>query len=204
MDEASAAAALDAMFRAMGIDPTQIPPDRRHAMAEETGRVFYAMANAMRRLLDSRRMVKRELGVAGTQIEFGANPLKFSPTPEAAVEGLLRPLSSGYLSGEAAVDDAVDAMQGHQLALVGAIRSAIRVALEAFDPDEIERKIGKRGLSQVVPSLRRAELWERFREDYARFAAQADDDIRVVIGRELDKLYASSSGSPTARREDKG
>lgn len=193
--------ALDALFEGLGLDVSELSPRARAAMAAELGRSFRALADGMRRLLEGRRTVKRELGVAGTQVELGANPLKFAPDAQAAVDGLLRPLTSGYLSGPEAVEDAVASMQAHQLALVGAIRSAIRISLEAFDPAELERKLARRGLSHMVPALRKAELWERFTEDYQRFARQADDDIRMVIGRELDRLYA---GDAAQARRDSG
>jgi FHA domain-containing protein len=157
------------------------------------------MTETLRRLLDGRRSVMREFGIAGTQVEFGANPLKFAPTTEAAVEGLIRPIASGFITGEEAIADALSSMQSHQLALVGAIRSAVRAALDAFDPAELERKLESRGLSQAVPALRRAELWKRFCEEYARFAEQANDDILMVIGRELGTLYAASRNQPADR-----
>lgn len=191
--------AMRALFEAVGLDYDDIPPEERVETAALMGRLVVAMADTLRRLLDGRRMVKRELGIAGTQVEFGANPLKFAPTTEAAVEGLIRPLASGYITGEDAVSDALGSMQSHQLALVGAIRSAVKVALDAFNPTELERKLETRGLSHVVPALRRAELWDRFREHYARFAEQTDDDIRAVIGRELDRLYAASQDQVAGR-----
>lgn len=179
-----------ALFAALGIDVSRLTPAEQAALAAETARSFLALAAGMRRLLDGRRTVKRELGIAGTEIAMGANPLKVLPDPRAAAEALLRPPSPGFLSGEAAVEDAVGAMLHHQMALVGGIRSAMRIALAAFDPEEIERRLAARGLSQVVPALRRAELWERFCDTYAQFAEQADDDIRKVIGSELEKLYS--------------
>lgn len=194
---AADSAALDAMFRALGLDPDAMTPERRAATAETVGATYAAMADALRQLLMARDNVKRELGIARTAVQFGSNPLKFTWTREAAVEALLAPMSEGYLAGEAAIDDALSSMQAHQLALVGAIRAAVRTALDAFDPEALEQRIEKGGLSQVVPALRRAELWERFREDYARFADQADQDIRMVIGRELDRLYANeNAGAP--------
>ncbi|SEA47166.1 type VI secretion system-associated FHA domain protein TagH [Rubrimonas cliftonensis] len=198
-DALEAEAALAALFDAMGLDIDEVPRGRRVARAREAGAVLVAMADALRQLLDSRRTVKRELGVAGTEIEFGANPLKFAPDAQAAADGLLRPLTSGYLSGEAAVADALKSLVSHQMALVGGIKTAMRVALESFDPETLEQTLERRGLSQVVPALRKAELWDRFVEDYARVADQADDDIRALIGRELNKLYApggQSGGQP--------
>lgn len=194
-DALEAEAALAALFDAMGLDIDEVPRGKRVARAREAGAVLVAMADALRQLLDSRRTVKRELGVAGTEIEFGANPLKFAPDAQAAADGLLRPLTSGYLSGEAAVADALRSLVSHQMALVGGIKTAMRVALESFDPETLEKTLERRGLSQVVPALRKAELWDRFVEDYARVADQADDDIRALIGRELNKLYAPGGQS---------
>lgn len=179
-----------ALFEAMGIDTARMTAEEQAALAAEVGRTCRALAQGMRRLLDGRRAVKRELGIAGTEIAVGANPLKVLPDPQAAAEALVRPPLPGFLSGEAAVEDAVASMLHHQMALVGGIRSAMRIALATFDPAEIEQRLAARGLSQVVPALRRAELWERFCETYAQFAEQADDDIRKVIGSELEKLYS--------------
>jgi len=197
-----AEAALRAFYEAAGLSLDDIPPERRLEAAAEAGRTFQRMADALRRLLESRAEAKRELGVAGTQIEFGANPLKVSPTPVAAVQGLLRPFGQGYLSGEAAVDDALGSMQQHQAAMITAIRAAIRIALASFDPDELERKLQARGLASISGMARRAALWEAFREDYGRFAAQADDDIRMVFGRELDRLYRTPGGRGGSGPED--
>jgi type VI secretion system FHA domain protein len=192
----SADPALDAMLRKLGFAPETMTEERRRAVVEAVGTTYAAMADALRQLLIGRDTVKRELGLARTEVQFGANPLKFSLTRQAAIDALLDPKLEGYLTGEDAVEDALEAMQLHQMALVGAIRAATRIALDAFDPDAIEAKLEKGGLSQVVPALRRAELWEKFRQDYKRFVDQADDDIRMVIGRELDKLYAQEANRP--------
>jgi type VI secretion system FHA domain protein len=199
-------AVLDALFTALGFDPADLSPDRRRSIAQGIGATYPAMAEALRQLLIGRDTVKRELGIARTAVQFGSNPLKFTLTQQAAIEALLDPKLDGYLTGEDAVVDALESMQAHQLALVGAIRAAVRTALDAFDPDALEAKIEKGGLSQVVPALRRAELWERFRDEYARFADQADQDIRMVIGRELDKLYAQEAAAAPApgRRSSPG
>ena len=83
-------------------------------------------------------------------------------------------------------------MQSHQMALVGGIRTAIRLSLEAFDPDDLEKRFKKRGLAAALPPMRKAELWERFVENYRTVADQVDSDIRMVIGKELDRLYTSN------------
>jgi len=184
---------LAALFASLGIAIEDIPLEERHEMAAEIGRSFRALADGMRELLASRRDVKIALGLGATQIETGSNPLKFCRDANDAVNALLRPSASGFLSGTTAVSDAVTALQQHQVALVGGVKASMKTALAAFDPNEIEGKLTKRGFSQIVPMKRKAELWEQFVENYRDFAAEADEDIRRVIGKQLEQLYADEA-----------
>jgi len=183
--------ALSMLFAALGVDASAMSAKDRAEKAEEIGRTFRAMADAMRVMLATRREVKRALGVGGTVAQMGHNPLKFVQDGPAAVDGLLRPLANGFLHGEAAVEDGLASIQAHQDALAEGILLAIRIALEAFDPDDLEARFEKRGLAAAVPAMRKAELWDRFVENYREVAEQADTDIRKLIGNELDRLYNS-------------
>jgi type VI secretion system FHA domain protein len=184
---------LAALFATLGIALEDVPPEQRHEMAAEIGRSFRALADGMRELLASRRDVKIALGLGATQIETGSNPLKFSRDANDAVNALLRPSATGFLTGSTAVSDAVTALQQHQVALVGGVKASMKTALAAFDPDQIEKKLTKRGVSQIIPMKRKAELWEQFVENYKDFASEADEDIRRVIGKQLEQLYADEA-----------
>ena len=184
---------LAALFATLGIALEEVPPEKRHEMAAEIGRSFRALADGMRELLASRRDVKIALGLGATQIETGSNPLKFSRDANDAVNALLRPSATGFLTGSTAVSDAVTALQQHQVALVGGVKASMKTALATFDPDEIEKKLTKRGVSQIIPMKRKAELWEKFVENYKDFASEADEDIRRVIGKQLEQLYADEA-----------
>ena len=184
---------LAALFASLGIAIEDVPPEDRHEMAAEIGRSFRALADGMRELLASRRDVKIALGLGATQIETGSNPLKFCRDANDAVNALLRPSASGFLTGSTAVSDAVTALQQHQVALVGGVKASMKTALSAFDPNELEAKLTKKGFSQIVPMKRKAELWEQFVENYKDFAAEADEDIRRVIGKQLEQLYADEA-----------
>lgn len=185
--------ALAVLFAALGIQLEEIPRENQQAVAAEIGRSFRALANGMRELLESRRDVKIALGLGATQIETGANPLKFVRDATGAVDAILRPSASGYLSGVAAVEDSVKALQKHQVALVGGVKVSMQTALSAFNPRSLEEKLSKKGLSQIIPMKRKAELWERFVENYAEFAEEADDNIKRLISKDLEKLYADEA-----------
>lgn len=182
---------LLALFNGLGADVSALSAKDKAEKAAEVGRTFRALAEAMRVMLATRREVKRALGVGGTVAQVGHNPLKFVQDGPAAVDGLLRPLATGFLHGETAVEDGLASMQAHQDALAEGILLAIRIALEAFDPDDLEARFEKRGLAAAVPAMRKAELWDRFVENYREVAEQADTDIRKLIGNELDRLYNS-------------
>lgn len=184
---------IAALFASLGIAIDEVPPEKRHEMAVEIGRSFRALADGMRELLSSRRDVKIALGLGATQIETGSNPLKFARDANDAVNVLIKPTSTGFLTGSTAVHDAVTALQQHQVALVGGVKASMKTALATFDPAELERKMAKKGLSQIIPMKRKAELWEQFVENYKDFAAEADEDIRRVIGKQLEQLYADEA-----------
>ncbi|MEL6479657.1 MAG: type VI secretion system-associated FHA domain protein TagH, partial [Pseudomonadota bacterium] len=186
--------ALRAQFRQLGVDIDQLSPEAQQELAVEIARVFAAMADALHLMLKTRAETKRSLGITATEVEIGANPLKSVCNREAAVESLLRPLASGYLHGEVAVEDALQTMRHHQHALVTGIRAALQTSVKAFDPILMESKLEKSSMSRLVPAMRKAALWESFEENYAQFAEQARENFRMVIGRELDKLYERERG----------
>lgn len=195
-------AALEAFLAELGESLAGIPEDQRREFVVDIARTFAAMAEAMRQMLDTRAEVKRALGVVATEVELGANPLKTVRDRRAAVDGLLRPLTSGYLSGEAAVDDALRSMQAHQYALVGGIKAAVKTVLEQFDPAALEEKLQTGTLGSLMPSVRKAALWEAFSKDYREFCEQAEENFRVVIGRELDKLYQTERARLAGQRTE--
>lgn len=195
-------AAIEALFRELGLD-ADMPADDRIALCGEIGRTYAAMADAMRQMLETRAEMKRALGVVATEIEIGANPLKIARDRDGAVQGLARPLASGYLSGEAAVEDSLHSMQAHQYALVSGIKAALQKTLDTFDPKALEEKLTQRGMSAWLASRRKAALWDRFVDNYEMFSDQAADNFRVLIGRELDNLYAARRPSSDRPRRER-
>lgn len=185
---AASTEALDALLTQLGI-ATDISEAEKIALMAEIGRSYAAMADAMRKMLATRAEVKRALGIVATEIEIGANPLKTARDKTAAIDGLIRPLSSGFLSGEAAVEDSLHSMQAHQYAMVSGIKAALQKTLDAFNPDALEEKMTKRGLASWLPGQRKAALWDSFVTNYEMFSEQAAENFRMLIGRELDNLY---------------
>ena len=198
---AQAETALQALFAELGV-PLDGDPQTNAELCAEIGRTYVAMADAMRRMLETRAEVKRALGIVATEVELGANPLKTARDSTAAVDGLIRPLSSGFLSGEAAVEDTLESMQAHQYALVSGIKAALNKTLAEFDPETLEKRLTKRGMSSWLPGQRKAALWDAFTQNYDRFSEQAHENFRMLVGRELDSLYHRHRHGPGTGRRD--
>lgn len=190
-DEAADAAALDALFVEIGVDPAKLSAEERRALSAEVGIVFVAMAEALRQLLATRDETKRALGIAGTELEIGANPLKVAVDPQDAARSVLVPLSSGFLHGERAVDDALAKMQTHNATVLEGVRLAIRRVMALLSPEEIEARGPAGWLERTVPAARKAALWDRYEETHKAASERHETDIRGLIGRDLDALYKS-------------
>lgn len=193
--------ALDMLLAQLGV-PMPVSDEEKIALVSEIGRTFTSMADAMRQMLATRAEVKRALGIVATEIEIGANPLKTARDKTAAIDGLIRPLSSGFLSGEAAVEDSLHSMQAHQYAMVSGIKAALQKTLDAFNPDTLEEKMTRRGLASWLPGQRKAALWDSFVTNYDMFSEQAAENFRMLIGRELDNLYQTRREQISGRTDD--
>lgn len=156
-------------------------------------------------LLVARAALKREMRAEMTMIVAKENnPLKFSPSVEVALQHLLGPPSPGFMAPAPAVRDAFDDLRAHQLGVMAGMKAAFDGVLQRFDPEHLEAKLTKRSaISSLIPSTRKARLWELFQELFSQISTEARDDFDELFGRaflrayeeQLDRLH----GEPGAR-----
>lgn len=179
--------ALNILATAMGIDVQMLRGDDPEAALREIGESYRAMADSLRTLLGARRDMKIALGIQATVVERDTNPLKSAGSASDAVACL-----TGERGATDIVNDAHRDLQAHQASIVGAVRAALSVSLEAFDPKTLREKMEERSLLNRMPGMRKAALWDAFENNYRQFKDDANDDIRRVLKSELDKLYNAS------------
>jgi type VI secretion system FHA domain protein len=143
-------------------------------------------------LLAARAALKREMRADVTMI--GAqknNPLKFSPSAEAALQHLLGPQVPGFMAPAPAMRDAFDDLRAHQLGVMAGMRAALEGVLGLFDPARLESQLAQRGggLSSLLPSGRKARLWELFQQLFAQLQREAQDDFDELFGKAFLRAY---------------
>jgi FHA domain-containing protein len=118
------------------------------------------------------------------------NPLKFSPSAEAALVHLLAPPVPGFTSPLRAMKEAYDDLRAHQLGFLAGMRAALDEVLARFEPDGLEGRLSEPGLlASLLPMNRKAKLWELFVEHYGNVAADAREDFHAAFGKAFLRAY---------------
>lgn len=185
-------------LRAAFADGLGLPFDRVRpldaAQMRLVGQLLREATQGAVELLIARAALKHEIRTQVTMI--GAkenNPLKFSPSAEAALQQLLGEPASGFMAPAAAMRDAFDDLRAHQLGVVAGMRAALEGVLQRFNPAQLEARIAARRstLSNLVPAMRKAQLWELFTELFAQLSAEAVDDFHELFGKAFREAYES-------------
>lgn len=161
------------------------------ALMQEMGAMVYqAIAGAMA-LIAARQITKREIGAELTMIVATRNnPLKFLPTPEAALMQILGPKMPGFMGPTDAMGNAFEDLRAHEVGVIAGTRAAFAEVLRRFDPKLLDERLGKGGaLQSLFPSLRHAKLWELFEQRYGELYRDAQDDFDSLYGLAFTKAY---------------
>ena len=142
-------------------------------------------------LLLARTLTKREVRAELTMIAPRENnPLKFSPTVEAALAHLLAPQGRGFMTPLQAMKDAHDDLRAHQFGFMAGMRAALAGVLDRFDPEELERRLTQKTvIDTLLPINRKAKLWDLFAERYKEISHEAEEDFHALFGKEFLRAY---------------
>ena len=142
-------------------------------------------------LLLARTALKREMRAQVTMIVARENnPLKFSPSVEMALQHLLSPTTPGFMPAASAVRDAFNDLRAHQLGVMAGMKAALDGVLQRFDPQQLEAQLSSRStLSNLIPSSRKAKLWELFQQLFGQLSSEAQDDFDELFGKAFLRAY---------------
>jgi type VI secretion system FHA domain protein len=184
----------DALWRGfqdgVGVD-LPLPNGPSPELFSAVGAMLRIAVNGIHRLIAMRAAAKTELHADLTMIQVrGNNPLKFAPETAVALKMLLQPPMQGFMSGPAALRDAVIDLQSHQIGVMAGMRAALGAVLERFDPVQLESQLSSRSfIDAMMPSHRRAKLWELYVEHARALKDEAQDDFNRLFGEAFLEAY---------------
>ena len=197
---------LAAFLEGTSMPGLKIPGGLTPELMKLLGTLMHESIRGTLDLLLARALTKREVRAQATVIVARENnPLKFSPTVEAAFTNLLASGGQGFMDPADAMRDAYNDLRSHQFGFMAGMRAALEGVLSRFDPAQLEGRLtGKSMLGSLVPSTRRARLWELYEQLYRDISKEAQDDFQTLFGKEflrayeaqIDKLEAEDAAKP--------
>ncbi|MBY6003055.1 type VI secretion system-associated FHA domain protein TagH [Salipiger bermudensis] len=183
-------AALRAFLEGAGAPHLAIPEAETPETMARLGRVFAAMTAGMREILMTRAAIKSEMRMDRTMINNGGNnPLKFSISPEQAVEAMIRPTVRGYLDAEVATHEALGDIRAHEVAMMAGMEAALKALLARLGPDQLASRIEQGSSLGGLLGGKKARYWEAYEKMYAQIARETEDDFQSTFGREFARAY---------------
>ncbi|MBD8891286.1 type VI secretion system-associated FHA domain protein TagH [Roseibium litorale] len=183
-------AAARAFLAGAGAGHLAIPAEELEETMARMGRVFAALVAGMREILLTRAAIKSEMRMNRTMISSGGNnPLKFSISPEQAVEAMIRPSVRGYLDAETAAAQALADIRAHEIAMMSGMEAALRDLLMRLDPNQLSLRIESSSSLGGLLGGKKARYWEAYEKMYAQIARETEDDFQAAFGREFARAY---------------
>jgi type VI secretion system protein ImpI len=180
-----------AFLRGMGVEEADFPGRDAIAEMEKFGREYRLMLDGLMQLLRKRAEEKGSARVAQTMVGASeVNPLKFLPTVEDVIATTIAERSPGFLSGEAAIGDAVKDLAQHHVRAWRGVQAALRRMIDRFDPAAIEEELkSNSAIGNMLAGGRNAKLWELYQKRHRDIAQSAESSFLGEIGADFRNAY---------------
>ena len=188
----AAGSGLDALATGLRFVPALPPGTPQEEVIELAGALLRELVGGTMELLRARASIKQEARLEMTTLRaVENNPLKFSVTPEEALQRLLSPeAGTGYLAPREAVVEAMRDLRAHELATLAGLEAAIRGMFARFDPQRLEQDFSDRSLlASILPAHRKAKCWDLFAQQFRQIGEEAREDFNALFGREFARAY---------------
>lgn len=182
--------AIESFLRGLGAEDLKLDAEDHHNTLARMGRVMRTLVTGLREILMTRASIKSEFRIEQTMISSGGNnPLKFSITPEQAVEAMVRPATKGYLSPETAAEQALNDIKAHEVAMLTGMEAALKGVLKRLDPKTLETQIENKGGLGGLLKGKKARYWDVYEQLYTEISDQAENDFHDLFSREFSRAY---------------
>lgn len=170
------------------VGPSSVGAQVPSALSPELAQMFHIIADGLMDVLRTRAEIKINFRLPVTIVQRSENnPLKFAATAEEAMQKILMPPNSAFLSGPSAFEDAFDDIRCHQMAMLAGMRAGFDAVLVHFSPDRLERDAD--GAGRRTSFTGKGRYWERYREQFESLMKDPDECFRRLFGDEFARAY---------------
>jgi predicted component of type VI protein secretion system len=153
------------------------------------GEMMRVSVDGIQRLISMQAENKIQAAMTKLQLRDN-NPLKFAPDSVLALRMLLQPPAGNFLTGPAALRDALTDLQSHQTGMTAGMRAVLEAVLDRLNPKKLEALLGKHSfLDYLRPMRRRVRLWELYLNKYDELCEEAQDDFQRSLGETFRAAY---------------
>jgi len=174
-------------------------PAPASALPPELDQIFQIVIDGVMDVLRARAEIKNTFRLPVTIIQRSENnPLKFAPTAEEAMQKIMAPSNTAFLSGTAAFQDAFDDIRCHQMAMLAGVRAGFDSLMAHFNPERFEHEVdgGKRSAFGG-----KGKYWEKYQDNFDGLMKDPDECFRRLFGDEFARAYEEQlSRLKSARR----
>ncbi len=181
----------ESFLRGAGLTPSSLPNGLTPEIMTTIGSLLRSATAGAIDMLAARAATKREVQASVTIISVQANnPLKFLPNADSALLQLLGKKMPGFMRADVAMKDAFEDLRAHEVGVIAGTRAALTEVLGKFDPAVLGDKLTKGSmLESLMPSARKAKLWDLYLERYLQIRREAEDDFQSIFGRAFVQAY---------------
>jgi type VI secretion system protein ImpI/type VI secretion system protein len=181
---------VTAFLAGCGLPDTALAGRQAEQLLASAGRILRIAIDGLLQLLAARTLTKQEFRIEYTMISRGANnPLKFINSLDEALRALLLNEIPGCVPADDAVREAMTDIKAHQIAVISGMQAALASVTSRFDPVGLESAPGQQPVTALVPSLRKAQAWDRFKARYAELSHAMENGVQGVFGAEFARAY---------------
>ena len=122
------------------------------------------------------------------------NPLKFSGSPQEALQVMFGPSSGGFLDAAATLEKSFADLKDHQVQIFSAMQAAIEELHADLAPDRIEEAVGPEQALGLA-TFRKARLWDAYVERWQSKTTRRDRRLVDTFMQLFSKHYERSTSS---------
>jgi type VI secretion system FHA domain protein len=182
--------AAKAFLSALGGPGLKLPDEELLPTMSRMGHVMRVMIGGLQEILRTRTSIKSEFRISQTTIApRGNNPLKFSVSPEQAIEAMVKPTTTGYLDAPEAAEQALQDVRAHEIAMMTGMEAALKGLLHRLSPDTLEGTIETSSGFGSVLKGKKARYWEAYEKMYSDISDQAENEFFELFSNEFARAY---------------